>query len=61
VNNGLMPATQNETLQSEPWPLGFVFTHFLKRSKIYILGKLKFFCQCLGRSTTTYRVRSVSV
>jgi len=41
-SNGLERANQNETFQSEPWALGFVFIlFFLKRSKIDISGKFE--------------------
>ena len=52
-STGSVPQTRKKCSNLGFQESDFSSWHFLKRSKIDILGNLKFFCECLGRSTTT--------
>ena len=52
-STGSVPQTRKKCSNLSFQESDFSSCHFLKRSKIDILGNLKFFCECLGRSTTT--------
>src|SRR5438876_4168186 len=52
-STGSVPQTRKKCSNLSFQESDFSSCHFLKRSKIDILGNLKFFCECLERSTTT--------
>ena len=54
-STGSVPQTRKKCSNLSFQESDFSSCHFLKRSKIDILGNLKFFCQCLGVVRLTVR------